>query len=191
MVKPDKFLKTENFKMDLFLGVSILPFPRPVLWHDPWLFSHTPQEIQKQSQWTLLSGQSPFHPTASHHLHCYHLVPATSLWPGFLQQLLPCSFSVFTTAPYSLLSKQQPMKSGENLSQMSLLYSKCSTAPPHLEWKPKFLLSPKASASGSSLLSLLDLSLTLLQPQTACCTASYHLFIMPLVCFWLPWWLRR
>lgn len=70
----------------------------------------------------------------------YHLVPATSLRPGLLQQLAPCRFSAFTTAPYSLLLTQQPTRSGENMSQMSLLHPKCSTAPPHPEWKPKFLL---------------------------------------------------
>ena len=94
---------------------------------------------------------------------------------------------MFTTAPYSLLSKQQPMRSGENLSQMSLLYSKCSMAPPHLEWKPTFLLclpKPQHLVPGSYLSSIcpsLCFSLTghAAQPPTTYLSCLWSVFDFP------------
>lgn len=146
------------------LGVSILPFPQAnALAPSLTLFSHSTSNPETS-------------PTD----------------PAFRTK--PLSSTCFSPPPLLTWSRPPPCRLGYRSSSRPAA-SLCSPLPPTVYSQhsnrvrysspgveAKVLSgSPKASASGSSLLSLLNPSLTLLRPHRAPCTASY-LFIMFLVC---------
>ena len=98
------------------------------------------------------------------------LVPATTPSPGLPQQLPPAA-PPCSPLPPTVCSQHSSRSAPQNAP---------GSTSPGVEAKV-LSVSPKASASGSSLLSLFNPSLTLLRPHRAPCTASY-LFIMFLVC---------
>ena len=152
------------------LGVSILPFPQAnALAPSLTLFSHSTSNPET-------SPTDPTFRTKPLSSTCFSPPPLLA-WSG----PPPCRLGYRSSSrrAASPCSPLPPSVYSQHSSRSAPQNAPGSTSP-GVEAKV-LSVSPKASASGSSLLPLFSPSLTLLRPHRAPCTASY-LFIMFLVC---------